>query len=436
MGYRVSANGALTARLLNAWKHYSALRHAAPGTSPQHAERVHHAVTAWNQEHPLDVSARKTQAYADHLKNQRGKDKKGLTNAVARAGKHTVAKSRAAAHAQHLGAGGGHKVGGGGIPGVAEGGPAIGEADQLAGLQFDPQIREATLEQLRQRRDQSQAERDIGSWSDQVSASQGTARTRDQAAGASASSDVRNVIQGLMDSLGSSRGAGVIGAAGVNDLTSLDAQGAAQNTYNNDLAPILAGERATNLSRQRALGSQQQEKLSAALIDLQGQRGQAKAKNLMDIKQQRFQNKLALQNAALAAESMGMKESEFQAQLQQMGLSNKMNRAKLRAEQQANKAASGHANWATMNDTDRQVMIDRALKTGMAAIPQGAPWDPGHVMNVALGYLRQAGFGSARKNSFTRRGGKVPNRRNQAAILGRLHQAILTAGQNYGQSAA
>jgi hypothetical protein len=449
-GFDVEATGPANDRLLDAWKTYR--KAADSGTySP------HEASSDWNS--GAGARSRSTGkggkpvvgGSASEMVSpgvSTGRNKRDFVKAttkpvVANAHGHTKAKTKAAAHAKVLGAGNhGAKVGGSGIPGVTGAGPAVNKllpssyAETLAGAQFDPQIREATLNQLRQKRDQAQAERDINDWASQVQGSQQKATTRDQAAGAAASGDVKNVIQGLIDSLGGSRGAGVVGAAGVNDLTAIKQQGEAQDTYNNDLAPILANEQATNLSRQRALGTQSQDKLAAALIDLQGQRGQAKAKALTDIiqannqaRQSNFGNRLALENANLAAASLGMKADEFAASLRQQGLSNQIARAKLTAAQQAQKIASGHPNWAVLNPVERRQLADQAVADAVKSLPAGV-WDEEHILNSAYANLRSGGYGSARRK------GKVPSQRNRVQIIGAVNNALSRARQQHQQAPA
>ena len=312
-------------------------------------------------------------------------------------------------------------------------------ADTLAGLQYDPQIHDLMTQLEEGKRTAAQSQSDIGNWYGAVDKSQETARQRDATTGHAVADDQQGAIESIIQSLGGSRGAGVVGAAGVNDLAALRGGAQAQDQYNNDLQPLLHQEEAGAHSRQAALASQAAAALQSQLTGARGARGQAQAQALMQIiqannqsRQSNFGNKLALQNAALAAQSMGLDVAK-------LGLATRQTDAQIAASQAAARQRGQaqhlqtHPNWAALNDTDRQTLISRALQTGIAAIPKGAPYDPGHVLNVALGYLRQAGYGSARKNSYVRRGGHVASRANQQAILGRLSQAIAQARNTYGQ---
>ena len=463
-GYNVRAAGPWTPRLHNAWQQYLNNTRIVGGPTGNEAAK------AWNRT-PLGrqlndqkepVGGRPSSMRGGPYRGSGGPDKAFISghpgmkigqrpkdttipDPVAAAHSHTKPKNKAAVHAKNLGAGAQHKVGGSGMPGVYSGGPSVNkliptsEAETLAGAQYDPQIREAKLQQLRQTADQAQAERDINDWSKQVQDSQSTATKGDTAAGAAVSGDVKNVIQGLIDSLGGSRGAGVIGAAGANDLTAIDQQGAAQNQFNQELAPILRNEQSTNLSRNRAAGEQAQEKLASALVDLQGQRGQAKAKALMDIltannqaRQSNFGNRLAMNNAILAAQSLGLKGDQLKAQLAGMGLQNRIAQAKLTAEQQQAKVASGHPNWAVLNPIDRRKLADQAVADAVKSLPAGV-WDENHIMNQAYHNLRVGGYGSARQQGYK---GKVPSRSNQVSIIGAIGNSLARARQQHAQGTA
>lgn len=442
-GYKVAATGPLTDRLLSAWRNYRRGIHygygagRGTGDNAQPGAKTPHEWNQHNPANPRDLSGERLKVEnsppaAKHIVHP-------VENVKAKAKLH----DKAAAHAQALGSGKQHKVGGAALPGVSSGGPNVnkllpsGLADTLAGQVYDPQIREARLQQLRDQADTNQSLKDIGSWYAQVGKSQETARTRDVAAGAAAKGDVAQALQGVMQMLGGSRGAGVVGASGAADLTAV-AQGAqAQDQYNNDLAPIFALEKASAGARQKALASQSAEKLSSQLVDLQGARGQARSKALMDIigannqaRQQNFGNRLALNNAALAAESMGLDVAKVNAQLRQYGLQNKMANAELKMKQQAAKVASGHPNWQQLDAPAKENYTAHAVQQAIADLYGAQPTkiDPAAVANRARARLRALGYGSARDMRYK---GRVPSRAAQASILGLLQGAIQQATSKY-----
>lgn len=448
-GYNVSHTGGYNARVHSAWMDYI---HA--GRNRRDAKQ---SAQLWNKSKTgssvtLDgspvsdgpkhggpyKSGPVTSSKYGKGKQPKGDIRSGVGNAVDQAGKSTDTHARAKAHAHDLGAKG-HT--GPGLPGIPSFGTDVNKllpesyADKLAALQFDPALNEARLQIGEHGRDTAQALQNIGDWGKQVSDAQATAGTRDAEAGTRARGDVSAVLQGIVQSLGQ-RGGALVGATGANDLTALAGEGQAQDQYNADVGPILARGTADSKARQQAISSQADEKLQASLIDLQGQKGSAKAQALMQIiqannasRQSNFGNRVSLQNAALAASSLGLDAAKTQAMLEQYGLQNAYTRARTKA---VTKGAGGSNDWHTLTLPDRQKVIGDAIKAGLAGLPQGAPWDPGHVQNSALAYLRTyGGYGSARKLGFK---GKVPSKRNQGEILSAINQAITAAGQSYGKT--
>jgi hypothetical protein len=311
-------------------------------------------------------------------------------------------------------------------------------AGKVAGLEFDPQIREAQLQQAYGKRDEAQAQRDLSSWYGQVRGSQETAGQRDKAAADSARGSVANELQGIVQSLGGSRGAGVVGAQGMADLTSLAAQGQSQEQYNADLAPILAGEEAGQHSRQSALASQMASKLAESLINLRGQRGQAEAKALLQIlplnnqaRQQNFANRQAGVNTAIAGQSLGLDMAKTLAGIRQGDRSLDIQASATKARNA--KTAAGTPSWLAMSHGDRQAAVNSALAPYLdptsGALLKGL--DPNNVLNKARATLRGQGFSSARKMGYKGRG-VVP--RAQRDILTLLHSTL--AGASTPQRAA
>jgi hypothetical protein len=428
-GYQVDASGPLTDRLLSAWRNYRrAIKYGTGrgrGTG-DNSQPGAHKVSDWNKLNPRKYGSSSGALHTIRTSPPAKKD------FVADAAKRTDTHAKAKAHADHLGVKSkrqGGSTGGAGMPGMPAFGTDVNKllpqsfADKLAGLQFDPQIAEARRALAGQGRDAAQAQADIGNWYGQVESSQKTAGERDVAAGDRARGDISSLVQGIVQSLGGSRGAGVVGAAGANDLTAVAQQGQAQDTFNADLAPILASEQAGAASRQRALASQQAMKLQGDVTDLVGQKGGARAQALMQImqannqgRQANFGNKLALNNAALAAASLGLDAAKTKAMLAQYGLQNAYQRARNKA---ASKAANPHADWASLDASQKDALVQNAVVSATKELPNGV-WDPEHITNSALATLRAGGYHSARR--LNHKG--VPNRANQADIMAYVNRVI------------
>lgn len=193
-------------------------------------------------------------------------------------------------------------------------------ASASAGEQYDPQIHDIQTLLAQQPVDAAQHQKDIGNWYGQVLDALNNASTRDTAATKAGVGSLKDAVGSIISSLGGSanQGSGDVGAMGANDVGTIQALGTSQDMLNNDMAPILQGEKASQLKNQAnqdALGKAQ---MQQQLEDLQGQRGQAigsqKANLLMQIldsnnktAEQNFQDRLALQQAGEAAQLNGLK---------------------------------------------------------------------------------------------------------------------------------
>lgn len=192
--------------------------------------------------------------------------------------------------------------------------PAL--ADKLAGLEYDPQIHDEGVLQQRQGRDAAQSLHDIEHWYEQAGAAQRTAAERDHAISTAGVGSVKDAVASIVGSLGGSAngGSGMVGAAGADAAGTLAALGANEDQYNADLAPLLKAEAAGAHSRQSARNTSDAQDIAQKLVDLQGARGQSKAKYGLDITQenntldqQRFQDMLSLEQAREAAALTGAK---------------------------------------------------------------------------------------------------------------------------------
>jgi len=150
-------------------------------------------------------------------------------------------------------------------------------ANQIAGLQFDPQITDLANQIKGQPEQAAQNMHDIQHWYDLVKASQATAGTRDAAAGAAGVHSIQGANSSILSSLGGAANAAgaTVGAAGAAGLGTLAANATTQDQYNNDIAPILQLEQSGALSHENARQSQLAASLAAQMASLKGQRGQA-----------------------------------------------------------------------------------------------------------------------------------------------------------------
>ncbi|MCZ2109506.1 MAG: hypothetical protein LC118_08055 [Dehalococcoidia bacterium] len=220
---------------------------------------------------------------------------------------------------------------------LAKGGAKLfrmGAADQIAGLQFDPQIQDLAAQQLQAPRDTAQQKKDVGGWYQQVLNSLRTAGKRDTAATKAGVDSIGEATKAIVGSLGgeANQGSALVGASGADAVGTLAALGAVQDQYNADLAPLLQSEKAGALSRVEAAGTSRLHDLALKLAQAKGQRGQAKGaarlqiqgennqildnrnKTLIDIlnannglAQQRYSNAFGQETARISAGVSGAK---------------------------------------------------------------------------------------------------------------------------------
>lgn len=220
---------------------------------------------------------------------------------------------------------------------LAQGGAKLlgmGAADQIAGLQFDPQIQDLAAQQLQAPRDTAQQKRDVGGWYQQVLDSLRVAGGRDKAAQQAGVDSVGEATKAIVSSLGgeANQGSALVGASGADAVGTLAALGTAQDQYNADLAPLLQSEKAGALSRVEAAGTSRLHDLALKLAQAKGQRGQAEGaarlqiqgennqildnrnKTLIDIlnannglAQQRYSNAFGQETARISAGVSGAK---------------------------------------------------------------------------------------------------------------------------------
>lgn len=131
----------------------------------------------------------------------------------------------------------------------------------------------------------AQSLHDVGSWYGQVGKAQTKATARDKAATRAAQASLSGLSGGVLASLGGSANpaASELAGASQNGLNTLTALGNVETQYNNDLAPLLASERAGALSNQRNQNVLDTRKARNELTDLLGKRGSARASTQLQL---------------------------------------------------------------------------------------------------------------------------------------------------------
>lgn len=146
----------------------------------------------------------------------------------------------------------------------------------------------------------------ISHWYDQVLQSQGVAAERDKAFGQAAVQSAQDAAQSVVSALGgeANLGAGMVGAAGQENVGNLQAISSIQDQFNADLAPLLQGEKAGQLTREQALGGQRLKDLQSQLLQMQAQKSSDEAQMRFgvwqsnnDILNSQIQNELAIRQA-------------------------------------------------------------------------------------------------------------------------------------------
>jgi hypothetical protein len=189
-------------------------------------------------------------------------------------------------------------------------------ASKLADLKYGASIKEAQTAVDRQPGQADQDLHDIEHWYGQVLGAQKTATGRDSDMTKAGVSSVRDAVSRIVSSLGGSanEGSGDVGAAGENQVGTLQALGTTQDQYNSDIAPLLKDEAAGAKTRQVNLNTTNAQDLARQLAELQQERGGEEASQRMnivgfnnDVSQKQFGDDLAVQQAKEAAALTGAK---------------------------------------------------------------------------------------------------------------------------------
>lgn len=232
-----------------------------------------------------------------------------------------------------------------------------GMADTLAGMQFDAPVHDLKVLIDRLGPQNAQALTDIGNWFGQAQAANMQAGSRDAQVAQDVAAQQDQATQGLLASLGGTAndGAGMLAAAGLNDSGLQRILGGIAQQSHSDMDPLLAQAAATAKTAEQRRNLEQMQDYQLQLADLMGQRGQAKAANLLDIRkynndlaQQTFQNILAKMQAGQAAASLGL---DLQAK-----------RADIRAHrQQAQRDSGKFIPWNRLNPAEKTQLLQAAV---------------------------------------------------------------------------
>lgn len=189
-------------------------------------------------------------------------------------------------------------------------------AAKLADLKYGSSINDAQTAVDRQPGDAAQNLHDIEHWYGQVLGAQKTAAGRDSDMTKAGVGSVRDAVSRIVSSLGGSanEGSGLVGAAGENQVGTLQALGTAQDQYNSDIAPLLQDEAAGARTRQINLNTTNAQDLARQLANLRQERGGEEASQRMSIlgfnnnvAQTQFGDDLEIQKAKEAAALTGSK---------------------------------------------------------------------------------------------------------------------------------
>lgn len=258
-------------------------------------------------------------------------------------------------------------------------------ANALAGMQFDPQIRDLKTLIARLGPQNTQAINDIDSWF-------GNATQLNQQAGQRTGQIYQDVagqqdaaIANMMQALG---GAGneanqALAATNLRDTGYQRALGGIEQQYHADMNPIIASAQASAKQREQRLNLQQMQDYQLQLADLMGQRGQAEAaanfearKYNNELAQAWFQNRLASVNAALGAQAAGL---DMAVQRERIASS----RAQRAAAKKAGGGAGKFVGWNRLNPVERSQLLTTAVYK-----PDGSRRPLGEAQNylVSMGY--------------------------------------------------
>lgn len=207
-------------------------------------------------------------------------------------------------------------------------------ANRIANGEYAGAIRSAKDALRLAPRQGAQSLHDIGSWYGQAGKAQTKAASRDKAATRAAQASLSGLSGGILASLGGSANPAASELAGMsqNGLNTLTALGNVEDTYNNDLAPLLASERAGALKNQRNQNVLDTRDARNSLTDLLGKRGSALASTQLQLGE--YNNNL--QDSA-ANRALQILQYNNTGQQQQFG--NEMSAAQMIAELQSGNAS-------------------------------------------------------------------------------------------------
>jgi len=135
------------------------------------------------------------------------------------------------------------------------------------------------------------------------------------------------------------------------------------------------------------------------------------------VRQQNFSNRLAVQNANLAAQSLGLNAANTRSTIAARNASTAYQyaalaqrqaefKAQLAGQKAATRAKLGGGGWASLPGQSKLAAVNSALAFAIRNHSKNGKTDWKAVQNTSLAFLRGAGFHSARKLSYK---GQVPS---------------------------
>jgi hypothetical protein len=241
-----------------------------------------------------------------------------------------------------------------------------GAATAQANLQFGAQISDAKTNIADQTAQGHQDLQDIANWYTQIAGVNKAGQAANQAAVSGATNAANAATAHVLAAIGggANAGSGAVAAAGNDNAAMMQAIGAGQDQYQNNLNTALAQNQAGQMGAQTAVNSQAAQQLQQSLSDLQGQRSSAIQANLAAILQQnnalaetRFNNTIAKQQEVQAAMSLLGNQRLQGKQIVAQGIAN-------RTARQAVGAGGGHSGfvpWGKLTANSKYQLVQQLM---------------------------------------------------------------------------
>lgn len=283
-------------------------------------------------------------------------------------------------------------------------------AENQAAIQYDTMISQLERQKNLTAKEKNEAMKSLDSWYTQILGSLQKAGERDREITQAGVSSVQDITKSIISSIGgeANLASPTVGAAGVSEAGTLQALGAVQDQYNQDMGPIVEMEGASQKARVQAAAARNMAELSAQIADALKERGQAKTSAFQQaldynnqLRQQQLQNLLGARQAnnALAQQifqnKMGLNQTLVNNAIaqQEFGLKAAGMVQDAREDQASNRAAALKARQGRLKDAMSNLMpLDAAMQMPWAseASPDGTA--PPQLVNHVLDSMKLAGI--------------------------------------------